>query len=92
MYSQQIGERLPALRVIAGSPARWSDPPVKDAYRLLQIVRARWKLLHLPNQFLARFGILCQALSDGIRVPNLSAISIRIWQSDIAWVSYREEW
>lgn len=57
IYSQRIGERLPVHRVIAASPAHWPDPPLKDAYRFLRIVRGRRKLLHLPNQFLARFGI-----------------------------------
>lgn len=92
LYSQRIGERLPVARVIAESPAHWPDPPIKNAYRFLQIVRARRKLLHLSDQFLARFGIFCQALSQRIRVPDLSAISIRIWESDITWVSYWEEW
>ncbi len=28
--------------------------------------------------------IFCQALSDGAGVPNLSAISMQIWESEIA--------
>jgi len=57
LYCQRIGERLPVQQIITASPAYWSNPPLKDAYRFLKITRTRGKLLHLPNQFLARFGI-----------------------------------
>lgn len=56
-YSQYIGERLPVSKVITEAPAHWPVPLVKNAYRFLQIVRTRRTLLHLPNQFLARFTI-----------------------------------
>ncbi len=56
-YSQYIGERLSVSKVIAESPAHWPVPLVKNAHRFLQIVRTRRTLLHLPNQFLAHFGI-----------------------------------
>ena len=35
--------------------------------------------------------ILCQALSDRINAPNISALTVRIWENDIAWASYRVE-
>lgn len=34
---------------------------------------------------------LCQALSDRINAPNISALTVRIWENDIAWASYRVE-
>jgi len=37
----------------------------------------------------ARF--LCEALSDGIHAANISAVSVRLWENDIAWAAYRTE-
>lgn len=33
--------------------------------------------------------IFCQALAERITAPNLSAMTIQIWENDIAWASYR---
>lgn len=35
--------------------------------------------------------ILCQALSERIQAPNLSAITVKIWENEIAWAAYRQE-
>lgn len=35
--------------------------------------------------------LLCQALDQRIPAPNLSAITIVIWENDIAWAAYRQE-
>jgi 6-pyruvoyltetrahydropterin/6-carboxytetrahydropterin synthase len=33
--------------------------------------------------------ILCQTLANCIPAPNLDALTVRIWENDIAWASYR---
>ena len=33
--------------------------------------------------------ILCQALASQLTAANLTALSIRLWENDIAWASYR---
>ena len=33
--------------------------------------------------------IFCQALAQRITAPNLTAITLKIWENDIAWASYR---
>lgn len=35
--------------------------------------------------------ILCQRLLENIDRPNLSRISIKLWENEIAWASYRYE-
>jgi 6-pyruvoyltetrahydropterin/6-carboxytetrahydropterin synthase len=35
--------------------------------------------------------IFCQALSTRIQVPHLSAITVKIWENEIAWAAYRKE-
>ncbi|GAB4152809.1 MAG: 6-carboxytetrahydropterin synthase [Candidatus Promineifilaceae bacterium] len=35
--------------------------------------------------------ILCNALVSRIAVPNLSAITVKLWENDIAWASYTIE-
>jgi 6-pyruvoyltetrahydropterin/6-carboxytetrahydropterin synthase len=35
--------------------------------------------------------ILCQTLSERIQVANLSAVTVKIWENEIAWASYRQE-
>jgi 6-pyruvoyltetrahydropterin/6-carboxytetrahydropterin synthase len=35
--------------------------------------------------------ILCQALSARIQAPNLSAITVKLWENQIAWAAYRGE-
>ena len=36
--------------------------------------------------------IFCLALSDRIQAPNLSAITLKIWENEIAWAAYRQEY
>jgi 6-pyruvoyltetrahydropterin/6-carboxytetrahydropterin synthase len=33
--------------------------------------------------------ILCQSLAARIQATNLSAITVRLWENDIAWAAYR---
>ncbi len=33
--------------------------------------------------------IFCQTMAAHMQAPNLSAITIKIWENDIAWASYR---
>ncbi len=33
--------------------------------------------------------ILCQALASQLTAANLTALSIRLWENDIAWAAYR---
>ncbi len=33
--------------------------------------------------------IFCRALAERIQAPNLSAITLKIWENEIAWASYR---
>jgi len=33
--------------------------------------------------------ILCQAMAAGIRAENLQAITVKLWENEIAWASYR---
>lgn len=35
--------------------------------------------------------ILCLALVERIRVSNLDAVTVRVWENQIAWATYREE-
>ena len=35
--------------------------------------------------------ILCRALAEQIQAVNLSAVTVKIWENDIAWASYRQE-
>jgi len=35
--------------------------------------------------------ILCQELSEKIKSGNLSALTVQVWENEIAWASYRME-
>lgn len=35
--------------------------------------------------------ILCQAFSARIQAPNLSALTVKLWENEIAWAAYRSE-
>ena len=35
--------------------------------------------------------IFCHSMKKRIHAPNLSAMTIKIWENDIAWASYRQE-
>jgi GTP cyclohydrolase II len=32
--------------------------------------------------------IVCLTLAERLRIPNISAITVRIWENDIAWAAY----
>lgn len=32
--------------------------------------------------------ILCHSLSDSIQAPNISMITVKVWENEIAWASY----
>ncbi|MGC8603578.1 MAG: 6-pyruvoyl trahydropterin synthase family protein [Desulfomonilaceae bacterium] len=35
--------------------------------------------------------IFCEKIWSGITAPNIRAVTIRIWENDIAWAGYRRE-
>jgi len=35
--------------------------------------------------------IFCEKMWNGVNAPNIRAITIRIWENDIAWAGYRRE-
>ena len=35
--------------------------------------------------------ILCQALAAHVEAPNISAVTIKLWENEIAWASFRIE-
>ena len=35
--------------------------------------------------------IICQALVEKIQAPNISVVTVKIWENDIAWAGYRQE-
>jgi 6-pyruvoyltetrahydropterin/6-carboxytetrahydropterin synthase len=42
------------------------------------------------NPSVERFArILCRALADEIRAENLQAITVKLWENEVAWASYR---
>jgi 6-pyruvoyltetrahydropterin/6-carboxytetrahydropterin synthase len=42
------------------------------------------------NPSIERFAhILCLALAGRITAPNVNAITVKLWENDIAWASYR---
>ena len=36
--------------------------------------------------------IFCRSLSDRIQAPNLSAITLKMWENEIAWAAYRQQY
>jgi 6-pyruvoyltetrahydropterin/6-carboxytetrahydropterin synthase len=34
--------------------------------------------------------ILCDALAGPVSAPNLTDLSVKLWENDIAWASYRK--
>lgn len=41
------------------------------------------------NPSIERFArILCHSLSDRIQAPNISMITVKVWENEIAWASY----
>ncbi len=44
------------------------------------------------NPSIERFAyILCTSLSDKIQATNILSITVKLWENDIAWASYRKE-
>ena len=42
------------------------------------------------NPSLERFAfIICRTLSDEIKAPNVRVLTVKLWENDIAWASYR---
>ncbi len=42
------------------------------------------------NPSLEHFArIVAESLADDLRQPHLTALSVRLWENDIAWASYR---
>jgi 6-pyruvoyltetrahydropterin/6-carboxytetrahydropterin synthase len=41
-------------------------------------------------EYLAR--ILCQALAARIQPSTLNAMTVKVWENDIAWAAYRQEY
>jgi len=35
--------------------------------------------------------LLCQALAERIKAPNITAITVKLWENDIAWAAHRRE-
>ena len=35
--------------------------------------------------------IVCLTLAERLRIPNIGAITVRIWENDIAWAAYHHE-
>jgi 6-pyruvoyltetrahydropterin/6-carboxytetrahydropterin synthase len=35
--------------------------------------------------------ILCQALAGRVQAPNLSSITVVLWENEIAWAAYRQD-
>jgi 6-pyruvoyltetrahydropterin/6-carboxytetrahydropterin synthase len=43
------------------------------------------------NPSIERFAfILCKAMSESIEAPNISVVTVKIWENGIAWASYKQ--
>lgn len=71
---------------------------IVDIERHLEALVARYRdqtLNDLPeftglNPSIEHFSrVLCQALSERIVAPNISGLTVKLWENDIAWASYR---
>lgn len=71
---------------------------IVDIEHNLEALVARYKdqtLNELPefeglNPSIEHFArIFCLALSERIQAPNLQAMTIKMWENEIAWASYR---
>jgi len=44
---------------------------------------------HGHNPSIERFAaVLCTTLSDKLRAPNVDVVTVKIWESEVAWASY----
>ena len=73
---------------------------ILDIERNLEELVARYRdatLNDLPefeglNPSVEHFAsIFCHSLSDHIQAPNLKAATVKIWENQVAWASYRQE-
>ncbi|NIS63149.1 MAG: 6-carboxytetrahydropterin synthase, partial [Proteobacteria bacterium] len=48
-----------------------------------------FKDLNPSIEHLAR--LLCQALSDRMRAPNITGVTVRVWEGPDAWALYRQD-
>jgi 6-pyruvoyltetrahydropterin/6-carboxytetrahydropterin synthase len=73
---------------------------IVDINRHLEALMARYRdktLNDLPefkelNPSLEHFArLFCQALSERIQAPNLSAVVVKVWENDTTWAAYRLE-
>ena len=62
----------------------------------LQVARFRDQILNVQPEFaglnpsIEHFArILCLDLAAGIRAPNLTGLTLVVWENEIAWASYR---
>jgi 6-pyruvoyltetrahydropterin/6-carboxytetrahydropterin synthase len=71
---------------------------IVDIERSLDNLVAAYKdkiLNHLPefkdlNPSIEHFArILCQSIVEAIQATNISAVTIKLWENEIAWTSYR---
>lgn len=71
-----------------------------DVEARLETLLARYRdrsLNDLPefaglNPSLEHFARLCcERLAEGLQAPNLSALTVRLWENNVAWASYRQE-
>ena len=71
---------------------------IVDIERHLDELTARYRdktLNDLPefaglNPSIEHFSrILCRALSERITAPNISGLTVKLWENDIAWAAYR---
>jgi 6-pyruvoyltetrahydropterin/6-carboxytetrahydropterin synthase len=61
-----------------------------------QVARFRGQILNIQPEFaglnpsIEHFSrILCLDIAAGIRAPNLTAVSVKVWENEIAWACYR---
>ena len=73
---------------------------IVDIERALEALVAHYRdqsLNELPeftglNPSIEHFSrILCQALAAHIQAANIQAVSVKLWENDIAWAAYRQE-
>ncbi len=44
------------------------------------------------NPIIEHFSrIFCEKMLDGVTAPNIRAVTIKMWENDIAWAAYRRE-
>ena len=36
--------------------------------------------------------MLCQAFADGLQAENITAVTVKLWENEIAWAAYRLAW